>query len=94
MWLPSSAGMLARLTSLVEAGSASIDWRRLSLQLTAHGLLGQIEVGGDVDSTGPAKDWLQALQRGCIAQQVIKSAIYIAAFRNNLASTDVPVTVS
>ena len=93
-WLPSSAGMLARLTSIVEAGSASIDWRGLSLQLTAHGLPSQIEVGGDGDSTGPAKDWLQALQRGCIAQQVIKSAIYIAAFGNNLASTDVLVTVS
>ena len=72
--MPFTAGMLARLTSLIETGSASTDWRGLSSQLTAHGLPGQIEVGDFVDSTSPAKDWLQALQRRCAAQQVTEQA--------------------
>ena len=85
--MPSSAGMLARLTGIIEAGSASIDWRGLSSQLTAHGLPGQIEVEGDIDSTVPAKNWLQTLQLGSAAQQVIKTVVYVGTSRIHLRLT-------
>ena len=83
--------MLARLTSIIEAGSASTDWRGLSSQLTAHGLPGHIESGEDVDSTGLAMDWLQALQHGCAAQQVTKQLSMLPPLLRSQPSQALPV---